>query len=165
MSSDTFTTAIFLISAIVAAAILVNAFFPIIYTATGTFTKSSSEADERLRTDIKIVNTYASGGSGSAKIWIKNVGSARIPDTEIEKADVFIGEPGNFDCITLNIAGPSANDWNYEIIGDTNEYWDAGETLRIDAKSTNIPASGGVVYFHIVLSNGVTRTTEFTASD
>lgn len=164
MSSDTFTTAIFLITAVVAAAVLVNAFFPVIYTATDTFTKSSHTADDRLRTDIKIVNTFADSGTGTAKIWIKNVGSVRIADNSIENSDVFIGIPGNFEIVSLDPSGPDGNDWNYEIVGDTNEYWDGGETLRIDIESDLIPAgSGDVVYFHIVLPNGITRTQEFTA--
>jgi flagellar protein FlaG len=165
MSSESFTTAIFLITAIIAAAVLVNAFFPIIYTATGTFTKSSTIADERLRTDIKIINSFASAGSQNSKIWIKNIGSARIPDTDIEGADVFIGEAGDFERIKFNADGPSGTDWNYEILEDSNEYWDRGETLRIDIESTKIPSKGEVVYFHLVLSSGVVRTIEFTASD
>jgi flagellar protein FlaG len=164
MSSDTFTTAIFLITAVVAAAVLVNAFFPVIYTATGTFTKSSHEADDRLRTDVKIVNTFADSSADSAKIWIKNVGSNRIAGIDIENSDIFIGIPGNFEIVPLDTGGPDGNDWNYEIVGDTNEYWDEGETLRIDIRSDLIPDRGDVVYFHIVLPNGITRTEEFTAS-
>ncbi|MBN1195593.1 MAG: flagellin [Methanomicrobiaceae archaeon] len=162
MSSDSFTTAIFLITAIVAAAVLVNAFFPIIYTATDTFSSSSVTADERLRTDVKIVNSYAS--TPAAKVWVKNVGSIRIADNDIDLCDVFAGVPGNFDILVLNKAGPGNGEWDYEIIGDSNEYWDVGETLRIDIASTLIPGSGSVTYFHFVLPSGITRTTEFTAS-
>lgn len=162
MSSDSFTTAIFLITAIVAAAVLVNAFFPIIYTATDTFSSSSVTADERLRTDVKIVNSYAS--TPAAKVWVKNVGSIRIADNDIDLCDVFAGVPGNFDILVLNKAGPGNGEWDYEIIGDSNEYWDVGETLRIDIDSALIPGSGSVTYFHFVLPSGITRTTEFTAS-
>jgi flagellar protein FlaG len=165
MASDSFTTAIFLITAIVAAAVLVNAFFPIIFTATNTFTKSSAEADERLRTDVRIINTYASAGSQSAKVWIKNVGSIRIADTDIENADLFIGSPGDFDRLTLDTGGPDGDDWNYQILEDANEYWDEGETVRIDCMSERIPSKGEVVYFHIVLPGGVMRSIEFTAGD
>lgn len=162
MSSDTFTTAIFLITAVVAAAVLVNAFFPVIYTATSTFTSSSANADERLRTDVRIVNTYAQ--TPNAKIWIKNTGSVRIADADIEIADIFIGQPGDFDLLTLNTGGPGSGEWNYEIVGDTNGYWDEGETLRIDANSALVPGSGSVTYFHLVLPSGITRSKEFTAS-
>lgn len=164
MSSDSFTTAIFLIAAIVAAAVLVNAFFPIIYTASSTFTKSSTTADERLRTDFRIVNTYASASGQNARIWMKNTGSIKIADMDIEKSDVFFGEPGDFDRLSLNTEGPSGNDWNYAILDDTNEYWDAGETVRIDIESSNIPAEGDIVYFEFVLPAGVKRSIEFTAS-
>jgi flagellar protein FlaG len=59
VASDTITTAMFLIAAVIAAAILLNAVFPVIYTMAGTFSQSSREADSRIRTDFKIINTYA----------------------------------------------------------------------------------------------------------
>ena len=164
MSSETFATAIFLITAIVAAAVLVNAFFPIMYQATSTFSESSSSADERLRTDIQIINNYAK--TPDAKIWIKNTGSARIGTNTINMSDVFIGEVGNFDITTLVSGTPGANQWSYTIIQtEDNGYWDPRETLQISVNSDLIPStSGEYVYFSMALPNGVSISNTFTTS-
>lgn len=167
MSSETFATAIFLITAIVAAAVLVNAFFPIMYQATSTFSESSSSADERLRTDIQIINTYANATSSpDAKIWIKNTGSARIGTNTLNMSDVFIGEVGNFDISTLVSGTPGANQWSYTIIQtEDNGYWDPRETLQISVNSDLIPSSTGeYVYFSLSLPNGVSISNTFTTS-
>ncbi|MBN2733282.1 MAG: flagellin [Methanomicrobiaceae archaeon] len=165
MSSETFATAIFLITAIVAAAVLVNAFFPIIYQASSTFSESSSSADERLRTDIKIINTFAN--SPDAKIWIKNIGSARIGTNSINMSDLFIGAEGDFSIATLDLSGSlDNNEWSYRIIQtDENSYWDPRETLEITVESTSIPSgSGNYVYFSFALPNGVSISQTFTTS-
>ncbi|MEA2034192.1 MAG: flagellin [Euryarchaeota archaeon] len=170
MSSESFTTAIFLITAVIAAAVLVNAFFPIIYTATTTFTSTSHTADERLRTDIKIVNSYASSvpDPNIAKIWIKNVGTTRIADTKLNKSDVYIGAPGDFEFAILTPGGSESDpsEWEYDIIDidSANGYWDQGETLYIEARSSEIPGNGEDVYFQFVLPGGIVCTTTFTSS-
>jgi flagellar protein FlaG len=157
MSAETFTTAMFLITAIIAAGVLVNAVFPIVYTMTGTFSSASHESDERLRTDFKIIATYAHGTDG--QIWLKNVGSTRIPEDEVTRSDVFFGTVGDFDHLTY----PSG--WT-GLLTDTNgnAYWDPGETLKIVPVATKSISSGNVAYFQFVLPNGVWRSIEFTAS-
>jgi flagellar protein FlaG len=164
MSSETFTTAMFLIAAIISAGVLINAVFPVIYTLSGTIASSSHKVDERLSTDVKIVTTYASGTGDNARIWIKNIGTGRIADADIRMADVFLGGQGNF--IRLTWAEVLADGkWTYEVLDDTNNYWDPGETLYIDAETDRIPARGQVVYFQFVLPTGLSRSTTFTASD
>lgn len=155
MSSETITTAIFLITAVIAAAVLANAIFPIIYTVSDTAGSTAHAADQRIRTDIKIINTFASGGS--ADIWIKNIGSTRISANEIAAADIFIGAPGNFERVSYGTA------WNYTILDGGTDYWTTGKTVHIEITSAIIPAgTGDTVYFQIVLPGGSVRSTEFT---
>ncbi|MDK2973908.1 MAG: archaeal flagellar protein FlaG [Methanofollis sp.] len=155
MSSETITTAIFLIAAVIAAAVLANAIFPLIYTVSDTAGSTAHAADQRIRTDIKIINTFASGGS--ADIWIKNIGSTRISANEIAGSDIFIGAPGNFDRISY----PA--DWSYTILDDGPDYWLTGNTVHIKITSDLIPTTrGDLVYFKIVLPGGTVRSTEFT---
>ncbi len=45
MSAETITTALFLITAVVASAVLINAVYPVIQTMTGTFSSSTHESD------------------------------------------------------------------------------------------------------------------------
>ncbi len=164
MSSEAFTTAMFLIAAIISAGVLINAVFPVIYTLSGTISSSSHKVDERLSTDVKIVTTYASAGTSQARIWIKNIGTGRIADNDIRKADVFLGGQGDFIRLTQAVALADGK-WTYEILDDVNNYWDPGETLYIEGETTRIPAAEQIVYFQFVLPTGLSRSTTFTASD
>lgn len=154
MSSETIVTGIFLISAVIAVGIMINSIFPIIYTTADTFGSMSHQADDKMRTDVKIVNAYASSPS-SVKIWLKNVGTAKIHTNMLDTSDIFIGPVGNFE--RKSLAGL------YTIEESTNGYWDSGETLSIMDTSGKIWSEGDIIYFSIVLSNGVTRSEKFTS--
>jgi flagellar protein FlaG len=164
VSSESIVSAIFLITAVVAAAVLVNAIFPIITQTGGTFGSVSHQADTRIRTDIRIVNAWSQ--SGYAKIWLKNVGSERISDNEMDGSDMFLGATGNFGRMALE------NQYNKDLLG--NGWWDPGETLEIAGSShdggvgvysTLLPTTAGdAAYFSIVLPNGVTVSEEFKVS-
>jgi archaeal flagellar protein FlaG len=167
MSSETITTALFLITAVVASAVLINAVYPVIQTMAGTFSSSTHETDVRIRTDFKIIATSASQSGGTAQVWMKNIGSERISQSEIQRADVFCGEVGNFDHLTYSNGTLENRQWTEDFGPDydlnANRYWDPGETLKVTAK-TAIPASGNKVYFQFALPNGIWRSIEFTAS-
>jgi len=168
-----------LITAVVASAILIAAVFPVVWTMVSTFSSASHDTDTRMRTDFKIVTTWANHNpdspgpaGGVAKVWMKNIGTNRIGWTEVNQSDVFIGQVGNFDRATLDLSmdlsiyQPSYNKkWAYRI-ADTNGngFWDSGETLEVDAYSSSFTASGQSVYFQFVLPNGVYRSSEFTTS-
>ncbi|MDD1678660.1 MAG: flagellin [Methanomicrobiales archaeon] len=153
----------FLIASIVAAGVLLNAVFPVIYTMTGTFGQSSHEADQRIRTDIKIINTYARSGIG--QVWMKNIGTNRISYNEINMSDVFVGAPGDFESVPRKVGSLGGNGWSYQVLEDTNTYWEPGETMHLTMESSKIPTSkGDIVYFQYVSVNGVVRATEFPAS-
>ncbi len=150
MSSETIVTALFLIAAVVAAGVLINAVFPIISRTTETFGSVAHSTDNQIRTDIKIVNYFAK--NPDAQIWLKNIGTSRISATELDESDVFIGGVGNFSRSSL------ANHWDKDLTG---QWWDPGETLHVTLTSDKIPATGGMAYFAIVLPNGVKRSVEF----
>jgi flagellar protein FlaG len=172
MSSETITTALFLISAVIAAGVLLNAVYPVVYNMAGTFSSTTHESDVRMRTDFKVISTVASAGSpGTAQVWMKNIGSERIPLADIKKSDVFCGAVGSFDRLTYANVLPSAlfdGEWtedfgspSYDLNG--NAMWDPGETIKIAAKTT-IPATGNEVYFQFSLPSGVWRSNQFTVS-
>lgn len=164
MSSETFTTAMFLMAAIISAGVLINAVFPVIYTLSGTITSSSHNVDERLSTDVKIVTTYASSENETAKIWLKNIGAGKIANADVQKADVFLGSQGDFVRLT-RATELNPETWRYEILEDANNYWDPGETLYVEAMTAKVPGKGEIVYFQFVLPSGLIRSTTFTASD
>jgi len=173
LASETFVSAMMLITAVVASAILITAVFPIVWNMVSTFSSASHETDTRMRTDFKIVTTYACGTGGAtctpqyiSKVWMKNIGTNRIGWGEVNQSDVFIGLVGNFDRATLDLTTwpPNSNkEWAYRI-ADTNSngFWDPGETLEVDAYSSSFTTSGQPVYFQYVLPNGVSRSQEFT---
>ena len=165
MSSETFVTAIFLITAIIAAGVLVNAVFPSIYMASETFVSSSHEMDDRLRTDIAIVNTVIKEGTeAKAYIWVKNTGVNPIGDSLIPRFDIYLGKTGEIRRLTNSGEGdaPASGEWQYHLYDDnSNGLWDRGETLEIVANSGSV-AEGDRMTFQIVLLNGVRRNIEFT---
>jgi flagellar protein FlaG len=164
MSAETFTTAMFLITAVIAAGVLVNAIFPVVYNMAGTFSSSTHESDERLRTDFKMVTyTATPGATGTATVWMKNVGSSRISiDDMTARSDVFCGPVGEFK--RLSYTG-TADYWELtQYDTPNNGYWDPGETILITAH-TNIPGAGvGPVYFQFILPGGIWRSIEFNAA-
>ncbi|ACL17170.1 hypothetical protein [Methanosphaerula palustris] len=161
MSSETFTTAMFLITSIIAAGVLINAIFPVIYTMAGTFASSSHDSDQRMRTDFRVVTTYCNT-DGEATIWMKNIGSSNLPDSDIAKSDLFFGEVGDFSRMTYNATLTAPKPWNYQVEDNTNEYWDPGETLRVDINYGPV-SKGDMMYFQFVLPDGVSRTEQFSA--
>lgn len=161
MSAETITTAIFLITAVVATAVLVNAIYPVISTTAGTFSSSTHDADTRLRTDFNIVASFASPGKdANVNIYLKNIGSQRISLDEIRDSNVFCGnDVGNL--LTNSEDSALEGYWKAVIIPDTDNYWNSGETLHIQAGT--LIYSGEDVYFQFILPNGIWRSTEFTA--
>jgi flagellar protein FlaG len=162
MSSETIVTAIFLITAVVAAGILTSQIFPAIYTMSGTVSSSAKAADQTLRTDAAIVNSFANT-SHYAQIWMKNVGSSRLPLADLNTSTIFIGTSQDIATVPLNDL--SSDGWTYEILGDTgNGYWDPAETLHVTVLKASLPGTGTVVTFQMVLPGGTKRTEEFTVS-
>ncbi len=171
MSAETFTTALFLITAVIAAGVLINAVFPVVYTMAGTFQSSTHESDVRLRTDFKIVATFANSTPSAparVQVWMKNIGSQQIPITDIQRSDVFCGPVGNFGRLNYIDGNPASGQWTEVFIGvsdlNNNNYWDPGETIEIYAVPSIIPSSGNMVYFQFILPNGIWRSNEFAAS-
>jgi flagellar protein FlaG len=161
MSAETITTAIFLITAVVATAVLVNAIYPVISTTAGTFSSSTHDADTRLRTDFKIVAAFNT--TEGYDIYLKNIGSQRISFNEIKDSEVFCGTTvGN----RLTYTDPPLtlqDTWYAEIKSNAADdgFWDTGETLAIYT-TRPYPPPAGQVYFQFILPNGIWRSTEFS---
>lgn len=161
MSSESIVTALFLISAVIAAGVLISAIFPAIYRTADTFGSVSHEADVQMRTDIKIVNYHYDISEATGKVWLKNVGSYRIGTTELDESDIFIGKTGDFESQSLEGKYPVDGNDNVDI--HANNFWDPGETLTVTVSgSSKLPSSTAEdVYFAIVLTNGARRSIEF----
>ena len=77
MSSETITSALFMIAAVTSASILIATILPVIFGMSQTFGAVSDKQDSRLRTDLSIINTFARSSDKTGQIWIKNTGSTR----------------------------------------------------------------------------------------
>ncbi len=160
MSSESIVTALFLISAVIAAGVLISAIFPAIYRTADTFGSVSHESDVQMRTDIKIVNYYYDITTATGKVWLKNIGSYRIGTAELDESDIFVGKPGDFE--SQSLIGKYPVDGNDNIDVHANNFWDPGETLAVTIAGTKLPSSTSEdVYFAFVLPNGVRRSLEF----
>ncbi|WP_321508329.1 flagellin [uncultured Methanoregula sp.] len=165
MSADTITTALFLITAVIAAGVLINAIYPVVYNMAGTFSSATHESDQRLRTDFKIVLITANGTTKYGTAWMKNVGSAKISMDEIQRSDVFCGAVGEFKRLDYNSG--TSDQWIAVIRepAPANNFWDPGETLEIQFEASSLPATSSTnAYFQLVLPNGIWRSTEFTVN-
>jgi flagellar protein FlaG len=163
MSAETFSTALFLITAVIAAGVLINAIFPVVYTMAGTFSSASHTTDQNIRTDFKIVSYVATEGTpGKVQVWLKNVGSAQIGISEIERSDVMCGNVGNFNRLAYGTYG--SGKWQLDLSDlNTNGYWDSGETIKVTAEPAEL-LSNNDVYFQFILPNGIWRSTQFPLS-
>ena len=159
MSADTITTALFLITAVIASGVLINAIYPVVFNMAGTFSTATHESDQRLRTDFKIVLATNDKSAQSGKVWMKNVGSAKISMDEIERSDVFCGAVGNFERLDY---GETWGAVIKESASQVNNFWDPGETLEVTFLASTLPATPNMAYFQFVLPNGIWRSTEFT---
>jgi flagellar protein FlaG len=167
VASETFVSAMMLITGVVAASILIVAVLPIVWTMVGTFSSASATTDTRMRTDFKIVATYGYGasGGGTVKVWMKNIGSTRIGIDEVNKSDVLI----NYNRTSyqrLPFPPTTILKWNNFLSDDnSNYYWDPGETLEVDATAKELTTGAGkAVNFQFVLPSSVARAADFTTS-
>ena len=147
----------------VAAGVLINAVYPVVYNMAGTFSSTTHESDARMRTDFKVISSVAYGNT--AQVWMKNIGSEQIPLTSLEQADVFCGAVGAFDRLSYTAGSPGEGEWIVDLVDlDGNGLWDTGETVKVTAVTSLIPGTGGKVYFQFALPTGIWRTSEFTVS-
>lgn len=174
MASETFVSALMLITGVVAASILIVAVLPMIWSMVGTFSSASAATDRSMRTDYKIVTTYAkysatAPAGATVTVWMKNIGSSRIGTSELKLADVYVGKSTDFNRATWyqSPQGRSNLAWwytLYDIAGGTTNMWDPGETLQIDTFCTSVTGIGNPVFFQFTLPSGVSRSAEFTSS-
>ncbi|MGB7993329.1 flagellin [Methanoregula sp.] len=164
MSADTFTTAMFLITAVIAAGVLISAIFPVFYQMTGTFSSAGHTADVQLRTNMQIILDVANQ-SQYARVWIKNTGSERVALADIQRSNVICGDAGNFNLLSLSQTGTLSNgQWSYVLYDlNDNNFWDPGETLEIDAHTSTIQTADPV-YFQFSLPNGNSISDQFMVS-
>ena len=156
MSSETIVNGLFLITAVIAAAVLINAIMPAIYRTSETFGSSTHQADSLMRTDFKFVNGYAK--EYTVQVWLKNTGTARIAKGDLDSSDIFIlPQDGTMERIALSA---------YQIPNQTpvTNFWNQGETMYVTFSINQSLTNGQPISCSLVLPNGIRRSFDFTAS-
>jgi len=87
MASEAISSSIMIIGAVLGAAVLITAILPAIFSAGDTFGTVSSSAEQKLKTDFRIVNTYAD--ADQVFVWMKNVGSTRVSIYDLQNPMFF----------------------------------------------------------------------------
>ncbi|MEM2141017.1 hypothetical protein [Nitrososphaera sp.] len=113
-----------------------------------SFAISAETQKDIILTKIKVV--YATGTSSSqvAKVWVKNVGSATITNTD--KLDVYFGKVGSTTRIPYN-AGSNPT-WVYSA-GVTQ--WQIKDTVQIEITNDANLSANSTYVVRIVTPNGV----------
>ena len=160
MASDAISSSIMIIGAVLGAAVLITAILPAIFSAGDTFGTVSSSAEQKLKTDFRIVNTYTAGGT-TVQVWMKNVGNTRISVYDIKDSDVFLGIGSSYE----RYGNESTNDFEYYLSGSDDGYLDIGETLEIKEPTTTATIGNKSVMYTFSLPNSVRRTITFSKTE
>ncbi len=140
-------TVLLLIAGVVCSMVLLNAVYPAITESSGAIVDASSKIDDRIRSNIAIIQVSDSGSN--VYVWIKNVGASSIGG--VSKSDVFFGPQGDFARITYKDS-PAAPSWRYDVEG--GGAWGPTATLKITiATGALTPLSE--YYFKIVIPSGI----------
>lgn len=105
-------TILLIIAAVIGVGLVVNATIPAIHRSSGALLSGAGKVDERIKTDITIVNfapeldaegkwknTYGNGDANfDIFIWVTNSGTSRI--TAIDTCDIWFGREGSISRIT-----------------------------------------------------------------
>ncbi len=160
MASEAISSSIMIIGAVLGAAVLITAILPAIFSAGDTFGSVSSSAEQKLKTDFRIINSYTAGDK-TVQVWMKNVGSNRISVYDIRNSDVFIGIGSEYKRLGYASEG-TAGTFTYTLASDDG-YWDIGETIEIKVTDTGMSSIGtNSVLFTFSLPNSVRRSVTFS---
>jgi flagellar protein FlaG len=141
-------TVLLLIAGVVCSMVLLNAVYPAITGSSGAIVDAASKIDDRIRSNISIIQISDSGSN--VYIWIKNVGASSIGG--ISQSDIFFGPQGSFERIPYSdpAAAPS---WKYNIEG--GGVWGPSATLKITITGTGPLTPLSEYYFKVVIPNGI----------
>lgn len=146
MTREVITNALLVIATVVAVSIFTTAMIPSVRDMSNTYYSLTSKLGERVGTDIKII--FVEVTDSSVTFWVKNVGSKKIAVPLLNLSDVFIVSNSTAYHYTLSDSNVSYTIEN----GDGDNYWEDGETLRVDV---SVSLANGDYTLTFVLYNGI----------
>ncbi len=152
-------TVLLVVAGIVSASIVVNTVVPAAQRVGGDVMSISSAVSDRIRTDARIIETAAVAGSSTVQVWIKNVGTATVPNPE--RMDVFFGPMGKFARIApCSQTGNTPPCWSLAIENDTR--WAPFATARLTIELSSALDSGYDYIVTVVLPSGLPISNTFS---
>ncbi|MBF6600829.1 MAG: hypothetical protein IVW36_10015 [Dehalococcoidia bacterium] len=146
------------IAAIVAVVAVTNAVLPSVGRTTGALVSTSSVVQDRIASQIEIVNATAQDADPDARVWVKNIGAVKVQP--VERMDVFFGPSGNFQRVPYGGAGCAAPCWEYTIANATD--FEPTATLSIVIHNSGNLSAGQTYYVKVVTPNGIDDSKYFT---
>jgi archaeal flagellar protein FlaG len=157
MAQEVISGAILLIAGIIATVALVNVIYPSLFTATDSVHSVSDTASDLVKTDVRIAMSGQPNAT-SMNVWVKNVGSTKIPASKIIYTDVYFGDRGSMARAETDEL--AAFHWSYtldDLDGDGD--WGPGETMQVlitDTGASHLAA--GIHEVKLVLYNSASVT-------
>jgi len=151
MSKEVIVSALLVITSVVAVSIFATTMIPTISKMANTYSSLTTNLNEKISTDMEII--FVKANSSNITFWVKNVGLHRIPLSLLNLSDVFIISNNTMLHYTLS-------NLNYVIEnGDNDEYWEYGETLKVNI---DVTLDSGNYLLIFVLYNGIKDTETFS---
>jgi len=147
MVSVTYSEAILLIAALIAASLFAGVVLSKLGAMESAYSQALQQEKSRFLMDIKII--YAASNSSKVYVWVKNVGVS--PISSLESLDVYFGEYSQAQYIPFNSSSPPT--WHYSFYDD-DQLWKPGETIKITIDLSQ-PLQSGVYYLKVATGGGV----------
>ncbi len=164
------TTTFMIIISIVVTLMVSNAVIPAVQSSRDALVNMSGRMNDRIKTQVAIIHATGeldssatwqdTNGDGQFDVfvWVKNVGSLRIP--AVEALDVMFGPEGDFVRIPYkDQAGGSYPYWEWQVENATR--WDPAATVKITIKFSSVLATERY-FLKVVLPNGLATETYFS---
>lgn len=148
MVSTGITEGIMLVASVIVAASLSGMVMSKTGALNSSFTISAEAQKDVILTKIKIVYVAGNSSSPTVTVWVKNIGSTPISNTD--KVDVYFGKVGSTARIPYN-AGSDPK-WVYSA---NMTQWQIKDTVQINIDNGNNLSSGSTYMVRLVAPNGV----------
>lgn len=140
-------TLLLIIAGVVCSLVVMNAVYPAITGSSGAITDAASKIDDRIRSQIKIIEIATN--DDEAYVWIKNIGASQIKG--IESSDIFFGTEDNLIRVQYGNSSSTKPYWSYVI--ENGAVWDPSSTLKVTIYSPTV--FSGSYTFKMVIPNGI----------
>ena len=166
------STILLVVASVVCVVLVINAVYPAITSSSGALSSVSASMNERIKSQIKIINATGELDSGGnwqdtnsngyfdVFVWVKNIGT--VPVDDIGRCDVFLaGDSTIWTWIPyVDYAGGVFPQWSYDVIGNSTE-WGIATTLMIEISYSSSLTSGRY-NIKVMIPNGVSDEYDFS---